>query len=116
MIRAAEEAATVAGAQGIQLPYASVSERVAEVASNTAANRSSMAQDIARGVPTEIQAIAGAIVARGREFNIATPINSAFFYLITNQFHQGEWRSQVKRLDRDLQLLFNALAKLANDI
>lgn len=54
MINAAEEAANVAAALGIELPYPDPAAAVLEVAGQTAANLSSMLQDVRRGVPTEI--------------------------------------------------------------
>ncbi len=74
MIAAANEAAAVAEAQGIQLPF-DVEERIVEIAQATAQNRSSMLQDISRGAPTEIEAISGAVVRFGQQFGVPTPIN-----------------------------------------
>jgi len=78
----AREVAAVAQAQGIQLPHADpiqVSEGVAE---RTAANHSSMYQDILRGAPTEIDAICGAVVQTGTKLGIPTPVNYAMWKLI----------------------------------
>lgn len=78
----AREVASVAEAQGIQLPHADpilVSEGVAE---RTAANHSSMYQDILRGAPTEIDAICGAVVQAGAKLGIPTPVNYAMWNLI----------------------------------
>ena len=82
MVATAEEAAAVANAQQIQLPYANVAEHVQAVATATAANHSSMLQDVLRGAPTEIEAICGAVVEYGRQFNIPTPINQNLLNLV----------------------------------
>ena len=75
MQAAANEVAQVAAAQGIQLPFADAGQRALEVAQATAANHSSMLQDVLRGVPTEIDVICGAVVKHGRIHNVLTPIN-----------------------------------------
>jgi len=80
MCLAAEETAAVASAQGIRLPYERASERTVEVSQATAQNRSSMAQDIARGMPTEIDSISGAITQIGQASGVETPVNQIFFH------------------------------------
>lgn len=75
MQAAANEVAQVAAAQGIELPFADAGQRALEVAQATAANHSSMLQDVLRGAPTEIDVICGAVVEYGRLHNIPTPIN-----------------------------------------
>ncbi len=82
METAANETATVAAAQGIPLPYASAAERAAEVAQATAANLSSMLQDVLNGRPTEIDAICGAIVRLGHEHGVPVPTNELLLRLI----------------------------------
>jgi len=71
----AREAAAVAAAAGVALPYADPVERVLDVARATASNRSSMLQDLDRGRPTEIEAINGEIVRLGRSLGVPTPEN-----------------------------------------
>jgi 2-dehydropantoate 2-reductase len=71
----AREAADVARAAGIALPYADPVARVRDVARATGTNRSSMLQDIERGRPTEIEAINGEVVRRGRLLGVPTPEN-----------------------------------------
>jgi 2-dehydropantoate 2-reductase len=41
----------------------------------TAGNRSSMLQDVARGAPTEIEGLNGAVVREGRRLDVPTPVN-----------------------------------------
>ena len=82
MFAAAEETAAVAQALGIDLPYPDASQRVLEVAQATAANQSSMLQDVLRGSQTEIDAICGAVVRNGRKVGVPTPVNEEFLRLI----------------------------------
>jgi len=112
MLEAAEETALVARAQKIKLPYDSASERVMEVAIATAANRSSMAQDVARGMPTEIDNISGAVVRKGEEFGVDTPVNKALLFLIKAQIESGHWRTQVNNLSREMRPELAQLAEL----
>ena len=76
------EAVEVANALGVQLPYPDPTAQAEEVAHRTAANRSSMLQDVSRGTPTEIDAINGAIVKAGREVGVRTPVNRTLWQLI----------------------------------
>jgi len=71
----AQEAAAVAKAQNIQLPFEDAVQTAEDVARKTAPNHSSMFQDIHRGAPTEIDAICGAITKTGEKMGVPTPIN-----------------------------------------
>ncbi len=82
MIAAAREVEAVATAQGIRLPYPDVAAQVQEVARVTGENISSMLQDMRRQVPTEIDAICGAVVRDGERLDVPTPVNAALFNLI----------------------------------
>lgn len=82
MCRIAAEVASVAQAQGIQLTAEEAGKRAIAVAEATAANRSSMLQDIERGVPTEIESICGAIVRIGQELGVAVPLNDRLWQLM----------------------------------
>lgn len=73
--QAAEEAAQVATVSGVRLPFESAEAYVAEVVRRTAANRSSMLQDVERRRPTEIEAICGAVVAAGQRLGVPAPVN-----------------------------------------
>ncbi|WP_028459493.1 ketopantoate reductase family protein [Chloroflexus sp. Y-396-1] len=81
--RAVEEAVAVAQAAGITIGLADPVAETLAVAQATAANRSSMLQDILRGVPTEIETINGAIVREGQRLGVPTPFNSFLCDLIT---------------------------------
>jgi len=78
----AEEAASVASAEKVTLPFSDPAEAVEDVARRTAGNHSSMLQDIRRGAPTEIDAICGAVARLGRRHHTPTPINSIFWQLV----------------------------------
>jgi 2-dehydropantoate 2-reductase len=79
---AVAEAAAVAQARGIRLPYDDPLARTLAVARTTAANQSSMLQDVLRGSPTEIDAINGAVEREGQRLGIATPANSMLAALV----------------------------------
>jgi 2-dehydropantoate 2-reductase len=76
------EAAAVAAAQGILLPYPDPVQAAERVARGTAANHSSMLQDVRRGTPTEVDAICGAIVAAGQRAGVPTPVNRTLWQLV----------------------------------
>ena len=78
----AREAAAVAVALGIHLPYQDPQGAVEAVVRRTAANHSSMLQDIQRGAPTEINAICGTIVRAGEQTGVPTPLNLTLWRLV----------------------------------
>lgn len=77
----AQEAAAVAAAQGIHLPFDNAAQAAEDVARKTAGNHSSMFQDVRRGAPTEIDAICGAITTTGEKLGVPTPVNRVCWYL-----------------------------------
>jgi 2-dehydropantoate 2-reductase len=72
----------VALARGIELPFREVADQVKQVAERTAANRSSMLQDLLRGAPTECDAINGSVVREGRKLGVPTPVNEILWHLV----------------------------------
>lgn len=82
MSRLAREAAAVATAEGIRLPYKDPVGAAREVARRTAANYSSMLQDVRRGARTEIDAICGAVVRTAKAHGIDVPANQVCWQLI----------------------------------
>jgi len=78
----AREVAAVAVAQGIRLPYPDPVVAAENIARRTAENHSSMLQDVQRGVPTEIDAICGAVVQAGEQTGVPTPINRTLMQLV----------------------------------
>ena len=78
---AIEEAAAVAGAQGIKTRKDSVGH-VFQVAAATASNRSSMGQDVDHCRPTEIDAINGFVVREALRIGLAAPVNRTLTALV----------------------------------
>ncbi|HXQ38363.1 MAG TPA: 2-dehydropantoate 2-reductase [Anaerolineales bacterium] len=78
----ASEAAQVAKSEKVDLSFSDPVAAAEDVARKTAANRSSMLQDVLRGAPTEIDAICGAVVKAAQKHNIDTPANWACWKLI----------------------------------
>ena len=72
----------MAGARGVHLSYDDPVGGVEEVCRLTAANRSSMLQDIERGVRTEIEYINGAMVSEGEATGTPTPFNWTLLQLV----------------------------------
>lgn len=112
MCWAAEETQAVAQAQGITLPFASAAKRAVEVARATAANRSSMAQDVVRGMPTEIEAITGQVVQAGQQLGVPVPVNEALLLLVQSLLEEGSWQPAIGCVSEDLQHHFRQLAAL----
>ncbi len=82
MGRLASEVAEVARAENIQLPFDDPIAMAEDVARKTAANHSSMLQDVLRNAPTEIDAICGVVVKAAQKHEIDTPANWACWNLI----------------------------------
>jgi len=78
----ASETAQVAEAEKIHLPFSDPIAAAEEVAWKTAANHSSMLQDVLRGAPTEIDAICGAVVRLAQKHHIDTPVNWGCWKLV----------------------------------
>ena len=81
-----DEAFAVARAEGVALPWPDAAAYrdtfYGRLVPSTAGHRSSMLQDIERGRPTEIDAINGEVVARGRAHGVAVPANAVLTRLI----------------------------------
>jgi len=78
----ANEAAAVAQAEHVHLPFSNPVSAAEEVARKTASNHSSMFQDVQRGAKTEIDAICGAVTRRGAKHGVRTPYNRMCWQLV----------------------------------
>jgi len=111
MRAAALEAAAVATARGITLPFPDPVERVKQVATMTATNHSSMLQDVLGQRPTEIDAINGKIVEQGQMFGIPTPINEALTSLV--RVIQNNYTAEVaENAEKEIQNSLRTLRTL----
>ncbi len=88
---AAREAEAVARAAGFNLS-GDPAERLRQVCTNTAANRSSMLQDILAGRPTEIEALNAQVSVRGRALGLPTPVNDLLTLLVRAAARSGPFR------------------------
>ncbi len=93
LCRAAREVGDVAAAGGVRLPGDPALAAI-EVARRTAGNRCSMLQDLARGMPTEVDALNGAVVQLARRHGVPTPENERLWRavrLAERRARQGAW-------------------------
>ncbi len=68
-----------------------VFSQLEEVCKKTAANRSSMLKDLDEKRQTEVDAILGYVLEKGREKAINTPLTTSFYYLIKGkEYEEGE--------------------------
>ena len=79
---AVAEAVQVANGCGIQLQLPEEIERVRAVCNSTAANISSMLQDVKRQKKTEIDQINGAVVRMAASLGMASPVNEVLTALV----------------------------------
>ena len=82
VVELTSEAVRVARAEGVSATEAAALERIRAVARATRGNRSSMLQDLERGIPTEIGAINGIVVERAARHAIETPWNRLMLRLV----------------------------------
>ncbi|HEV3087781.1 MAG TPA: 2-dehydropantoate 2-reductase [Candidatus Elarobacter sp.] len=78
----AQEAATVANAMRIPLPFSDPWSYVRTIVEQTAELDNSMLYDLRAGVPTEVDFINGAVVAAGRRAAVPTPYNETLAALV----------------------------------
>src|SRR5438093_678044 len=90
------EAFAVARAAGIALRWPDAGAYRAEfygrLVPATARHRSSMLQDLARGRPTEIEAINGYVAARGAALGVPAPTNATLTRLIRARARSRSWK------------------------
>lgn len=76
------EVVAVAAAEGVPLPLAPALDAMHRIAVTMPGQRSSTAQDMARGKPSEIDHLNGFIARRGAELGVPTPVNQALHALV----------------------------------
>jgi 2-dehydropantoate 2-reductase len=81
-VRAIAETVAVASAEGVSLSERDMVEAALRLPENMPRATSSMAQDLARGRPTEIDALNGYVVRRGKALGIATPVSEILVAMI----------------------------------
>ena len=81
-LRAIAETVAVARAEGVLLSEQTVVEAALRLAERMTGATSSMAQDIARGRPTEIDSLNGYVVRRGTALGIATPVSEILVAMV----------------------------------
>jgi 2-dehydropantoate 2-reductase len=91
----AQEAATVASAMRIALPFNDPWSYVRSIVEQTANLRNSMLADLAAGAKTENDHINGAVVAAGRRAAVPTPYNDTMFRLI--RAREAQNNPEIKR-------------------
>ncbi len=82
MAAAVAEVLAVAGPLRVQFLHADMPAQVEQVAARTAANISSMLQDVRAHRRTEVEFINGAVCRRGAEMDVATPVNRTLTSLV----------------------------------
>ncbi|AFK17819.1 ketopantoate reductase family protein [Haloferax mediterranei ATCC 33500] len=87
--RAARETARVARLEGVRLPNRVARAAIDRVIEKTAANRSSMLQDVESGKRTEVDAINGAVVDIAAEHDFEVPTNRTLAALL-RAWERGE--------------------------
>lgn len=85
----AAEAVRVARAEGLAVSEAEAVRQIRQVARATRGNRSSMLQDLERGVRTEIGAITGVVVERAAAHGIPVPWNRLMLRLVRARERQA---------------------------
>lgn len=99
MAAAALEVEAVARALGVDGASGWV-DAVFSVAHATAGNRSSMLQDVLRGVPTEIDAINGAVTREARRLGLPAPVNEWLWNAVRSLPADGAPRASVAGAQR----------------
>ena len=76
-----QECLSIAAALGVSVP-GDTWHAVRQIPLTMPSQRSSTAQDLARGKPSEIDYLNGYIVRKGRELNIPVPVNRALYAVV----------------------------------
>ncbi len=83
--RLAREAAAVANAHGVTLPFPGPERAAEEVAKRTGENLSSMLRDVMRDAPTEVDTISGEVVRLGEAYGVDVRGNQLVWELVQKQ-------------------------------
>ena len=78
---AVQEAAAVARACGVSIPH-DIADQILTIPAAMPNQKSSTAQDLARGKPSEIDFLNGYVVRKGAELGIPTPTNQALQVMV----------------------------------
>jgi len=81
-VRVIAETVAVARAEGVLLFEQTMVEAALRLAERMTGATSSMAQDIARGWPTEIDSLNGYVARRGTALGIATPVSEILVAMV----------------------------------
>lgn len=86
------EFAQLASAANITLPLSELEDTVHQVIVRTAANFSSMHQDVAAGRRTELAAISGFVLAQARQLQLHLPTHQALYQQLTSQLEPWQYQ------------------------
>lgn len=86
------EFAQLAAAANITLPLSELEDTVHQVIVRTAANFSSMHQDVAAGRRTELAAISGFVLAQARQLQLQLPTHQALYQQLTSQLEPWQYQ------------------------
>lgn len=77
-----KELVEVANKKGIDLDYDEAMEHIRDLGEKVSFHYPSLAQDVARKVPTEIDFLNGAIIREGKKVGVPTPVNETVYNLM----------------------------------
>ena len=80
MTQVMQEIVAVAQAQHIALPADVIPATLAELAQFPPGGTNSMQRDLMRGRPSELEALAGAVVRLGQALGVPTPVNTFLYH------------------------------------
>jgi 2-dehydropantoate 2-reductase len=80
MTQVMQEIVAVAQAQHIALPTDVIPATLAELAQFPPGGTNSMQRDLMRGRPSELEALAGAVVRLGQALGVPTPVNTVLYH------------------------------------
>ena len=74
-----EEIVRVAAAEGVTIPEGFVDDRMRFIDGLPEGGRASMAQDLSKGRPLELEWLSGSVVRRGRKHSVPTPVHETLY-------------------------------------